>query len=143
MPEKAALGSSLSQLGAHRIARKPAQSLSTQYGILLYGRGWRKPTTKAPAIRWRSQECFLSLVIDFLAERFEAAANTETLSESALYTDYAYWCRASDREALSAAAFVEGFDRLRAENGLGKIRKRKGSYCGIRLATSHEMLMTG
>ena len=24
---------------------------------LLYGRGWRKPTTKAPAIRWRSQEC--------------------------------------------------------------------------------------
>jgi len=32
--------------------------LATQYGILLYGRGWRKPTTKAPAIRWRNQECF-------------------------------------------------------------------------------------
>ena len=70
--------------------------------------------------------CF-SLVIDFLAERFEPAANTETLSESALYADYASWCRASEPEALSAAEFVAGVDRLRAENGLGKIRKRKGS----------------
>jgi len=42
----------------------------------------------------------------------------------------------SDRVALSAAEFVTGFDQLRAENGLGKIRKRKGSYAGIRLATS-------
>ena len=75
------------------------------------------------------------LVIDFLAERIEPAANTETLSESAL-SDYASWCRASDREALSAAAFVAEVDRLRAENGLGKIHKRKGSYGGIRLVTS-------
>src|SRR5271166_5248190 len=55
--EKTALGSG-NRLGAHGIARKPARRLSTQYGILLYGRGWRKPTTKAPAIRWRNQECF-------------------------------------------------------------------------------------
>ena len=30
--------------------------LTTQYGILLYGHGWRKPTTKAPAIRWHSEK---------------------------------------------------------------------------------------
>ena len=29
--------------------------------------------------------------------------------------------------------FVTGLDQLRAENGLGKIRKRKDRYCGIRL----------
>jgi hypothetical protein len=29
------------------------------------------------------------LVIDYLAERIETAANTETLSQSALYADYA------------------------------------------------------
>ena len=33
-------------------------------------------------------------------------------------------------------ALVTGLDQLRAENGLGKIRKRKGSYAGIRLAIS-------
>ena len=77
-----------------------------------------------------------SLVIDFLSERIEAAASTETVQESALYSDYATWCRASGRPALSAAEFVTGFDELRAENGLGKIRKRKGSYAGIRLAIS-------
>ena len=93
---------------------------------------------KAPVIRWRSQGCLPSLVIDFLAERIEPAANTETLSESALYTGYASWCRASGREALSAAEFVDGFDRLRAENGLGKIRKWKGSYAGIWRRSPHE-----
>jgi hypothetical protein len=76
------------------------------------------------------------LVIDYLAERIEPAASTETVQESALYSDYATWCRASGRAALSAAEFVTGFDKLRAENGLGKIRKRKGSYAGIRLAIS-------
>ena len=76
------------------------------------------------------------LVIDFLAERIEAAANTETLSQDALYDDYTAWCRFSDLGALSIGDFVAGFDQLRAENGLAKIRKRKGSYCGIRLATS-------
>ena len=55
-------------------------------------------------------------MFDFLAERIEPAANTETLSESALYTGCASWCRASGREALSAAEFVDGFDRLRADN---------------------------
>jgi len=108
--------------------------------------GWRE--SRHGSFRPNTESFFTaaaggSLVIDFLAERFEPAANTETLSESALYTDYAYWCRASDRVALSAAEFVTGFDQLRAENGLGKIRKRKGGYRGIRLATSHEMLMTG
>ena len=78
----------------------------------------------------------IGLVIDYLAERIEPAANTDTLSESALYTDYAAWCRSSDLAALSAGEFVTGFDQLRAENGLGKIRKRKGSYAGIRLAIS-------
>ena len=76
------------------------------------------------------------LVIDYLSERIEAASSTETVQESALYSDYATWCRASGRAALSAAKFVTGFDKLRAENGLGKIRKRKGSYAGIRLAIS-------
>ena len=33
----------------------------------------------------------LGLVIDYLAERIEPAANTETLSESALYADYQAW----------------------------------------------------
>ena len=76
------------------------------------------------------------LVIDYLSERIEAASSTETVQESALYSDYATWCRASGRAALSAAEFVTGFDELRAENGLGKIRKRKGSYAGIRLTIS-------
>ncbi len=75
---------------------------------------WPGKAVGCPPIRWRSHESLLSLVIDFLFERIEAAASTETLSESALYSDYATWCRASGREALSAAAFVEGFDRLRA-----------------------------
>ena len=52
--EKTALGSG-SRLGAHGVARKPACPLTTQYRILLYGHGWRKPTTKAPAIRWHSE----------------------------------------------------------------------------------------
>ena len=38
--------------------------------------------------------------------------------------------------------FIAGFDQLRAENGLGKIRKRKGSYAGIRLVCSHETQAT-
>jgi hypothetical protein len=84
----------------------------------------------------------VGLVIDYLAERVEPASNTDTLSENALYADYAAWCRASDLAALSAGEFVTGFDHLRAENGLGKIRKRKDRYCGIRLATSHETLTT-
>jgi len=78
----------------------------------------------------------LGLVIDYLAERIEPAANSETLSESALYADYHAWCCASERTALPTLEFVAGLDQLRAENGLGKIRKRKGSYAGIRLATS-------
>ncbi len=92
----------------------------------------RRPA-KAPAIRWRSQECCLA--IDFLAERIEPAANTETLSESALYTGYASWCRASGREALSAAEFVDGSIGC-VRKRPRKIRKRKGSYCGIRFVTS-------
>ena len=84
----------------------------------------------------------VGLVIDYLADRIEPASNTETVSESALYADYSIWCRASRRAALSTAEFVTEFDQLRAENDLGKIRKRKGSYCGIPLATSHEMLTT-
>jgi hypothetical protein len=39
---------------------------------------------------------------------------------------------------VSAADFVTGFDQLRTKNELEKIRKQKGSYCGIRLAASHE-----
>ena len=78
----------------------------------------------------------IGLVVDYLEKRVEPAANTDTLSESALYADYAAWCRASGRAAMSAAEFVTGFDQLRAENGLGKIRKRKGGYCGIKLAVS-------
>lgn len=61
---------------------------------------------------------------------------TPTHFPKALSADYASWCRAFDREALSAAAFVAEADRLRAENGLGKMHKRKGSYGGIRLVTS-------
>ena len=77
------------------------------------------------------------LVIDFLAERIEPAANTETLSQSALYADYATWCRAHERTALSAAEFVGEVDKARAENDLGNvIRKRKGGYSGIRLAAA-------
>ena len=76
------------------------------------------------------------LVVDYLAERIEPAPNTETVSESALYAGYAAWCRASDLAALPLAEFVAGFDQLRTENGLGKIRKRKDGYGGIRLAGS-------
>ena len=75
----------------------------------------------------------LGSVIDYLAERIEPAANTETLSESALYADYQAWCRTSDRIAMPTLAFVAELDHLRRENGLGKIRKRKDRYCGIRL----------
>ena len=78
----------------------------------------------------------LGLVIDYLAERIEPAANTETLSESALYADYQAWCRTSERMALPVPEFVTGLDQLRADNGLAKIRKRKDRYCGIRLVTS-------
>ena len=77
------------------------------------------------------------LVIDFLAERIEPAANTETLSQSALYADYAAWCRAHERTALPAVEFVGEVDKARAENDLGNvIRKRKGGYSGIRLAAA-------
>jgi hypothetical protein len=82
------------------------------------------------------------LVIDYLADCVEPATNTDMLSESALYTGYVAWCRASGLAAVSAGEFVTGFDQLRAENGLAKIRKRKGGYCGIRLALSHETLAT-
>jgi hypothetical protein len=81
----------------------------------------------------QQREKKVGLVADFLAERIEPAANTETVSELALYADYAGWCRASDRAALLPPEFVAGFDQIRAELGLGKIRKRKGSYAGIAL----------
>ena len=74
-------------------------------------------------------------IADYLAERVEPAANTDRLSESALYADYAAWCCASGHAVVSAAEFVTGFDQLRVENGLN-IRKRKGGYGGIRLAAS-------
>ena len=78
----------------------------------------------------------IELVIDYLSDRIEPARNTETLSESALYADYQAWCRTSERMALPVPEFVTGLDQLRADNGLGKIRKRKDRYCGIRLVTS-------
>src|SRR5208337_5594594 len=62
----------------------------------------------------------IGLVIDYLSDRIEPAANTETLSESALYADYQAWCRASERMALPVLEFVTGLDQPRAENGLGK-----------------------
>ena len=77
------------------------------------------------------------LVIDYLADRIEPAANTETVSESALYVDYATWCCASGSAAVSAAEFVAEVDHLRVENDLGDvIRKRRDRYCGIKLAVS-------
>lgn len=78
----------------------------------------------------------VGLVVDYLAARIEPGASTEAVSETALYSDYAIWCRASGVAALSAIEFVTGFDQLRAENGLTQIRKRKGNYGGIRLAAS-------
>jgi len=78
----------------------------------------------------------MGLVIDYLSDRIEPAADTVTLSESALYTDYTAWCHASGRAALASPEFVAGFDQLRADNELGKIRKHKGRYCGIKLAVS-------
>ena len=59
-------------------------------------------------------------MINYLAERIEPAANTETLSESALYADYQAWCRTAERMALPVPEFVTGLDQLRADNGLGK-----------------------
>jgi len=76
-------------------------------------------------------------IADYLAERIEPAANTDTLSQSALYADYAAWCCASGRAAVTAAAFVAEVDRLRVANELGDvIRKRRDRYCGIRLVVS-------
>ena len=76
-------------------------------------------------------------MIDYLADRIEPAANTETVSEGALYADYATWCCASGSAALSAAEFVAEVDQLRVENDLGDvIRKRRDRYCGIKLAVS-------
>src|SRR6516165_3007810 len=51
-------------------------------------------------------------IADYLAERVEPAANTDRLSESALYADYAAWCCASGHAVVSAAEFVTGFDQL-------------------------------
>ena len=73
-------------------------------------------------------------IVDYLAERIEPAANTDTLSQNALYADYTAWCCASGRAAVTAAAFLAEVDRLRVENDLGDvIRKRRDRYCGIRL----------
>ena len=90
-----------------------------------------------PPIRWRSHESLLSLVIDFLSERIEPAANTETLSESALYLDYQAWCCTTNHSAMLSSAGLSRNSISCAENGLGKIRKRKDRYCGIRLVTSN------
>ena len=76
-------------------------------------------------------------IVDYLAERIEPAANTDTLSQSALYADYTAWCCATGRAAVTAAAFLAEVDRLRVENDLGDvIRKRRDRYCGIRLVVS-------
>ena len=76
-------------------------------------------------------------IVDYLAERIEPAANTDTLSQSALYADYTAWCCATGRAAVTTAAFVAEVDRLRVENDLGDvIRKRRDRYCGIRLVVS-------
>jgi len=77
------------------------------------------------------------LVTDYLAARIEPAADAETVTKRGLYADYAAWCRAHERTALSAAEFVGEVDKARAENDLGNvIRKRKGGYGGIRLAAA-------
>ncbi len=47
------------------------------------------------------------LVVDYLAERIEPATNTDRLSESALYADYAAWCRAFGLVAVSAADSIK------------------------------------
>ena len=76
-------------------------------------------------------------IVDYLAERIEPAANTDTLSQSALYADYAGMVLRLRRAAVTVAAFVAEVDRLRVENDLGEvIRKRKDRYCGIRLVVS-------
>jgi hypothetical protein len=75
-------------------------------------------------------------LVSAFGERIEPAARSETLSESALYADYQAWCRTSERMALPVPEFVTSLDQLRAENELGKIRKRKDRYCGIRIVTS-------
>ena len=72
-------------------------------------------------------------MIDYLADRIEPAASTETLSENALYLDYQAWCCTTSHSAMLASTFVAELDQLRRENGLAKIRKRKDRYSGIRL----------
>ena len=69
----------------------------------------------------------VGLVINYLAERIEPAANTETVSESALFTDHAAWCHASGRVALAIPEFVAGFDQLRAENEFREDSQTQGS----------------
>ena len=100
-------------------------------------KGHAKPCDDAPTdAHEKPAEVVPGLVIDYVDARVEPAANTETVSESALYADYSAWCRAGGRAALTAGEFGAKFEQLRAENGLGKIRKRESGYGGIRLAAS-------
>jgi hypothetical protein len=96
--------------------------LSTYAEVTETGAHHREPATSP-----------LGLVIDYLADRIEPAASSETLSEGALYVDYQAWCCTTNHTAMLASAFVGELDQLRRENGLGKIRKRKDRYSGIRL----------
>ncbi|MGA7323542.1 MAG: hypothetical protein WBX25_03420 [Rhodomicrobium sp.] len=91
--------------------------------------------TYAEASRPQGQrkEKALGLVVDYLAERAVPGAETDGLLAAELVTDYEGWCRRHDRFALPLAEFVSAFDRLRVQNGLRKIRKRKDKYFGIRL----------
>jgi hypothetical protein len=90
--------------------------------------------TETPARDRRTKG--IGRVIDYLAERVEPARGSEMLSESDLYADYCAWCCVTHRTASPAPEFVAALDQLRRENGLGKIRKRKDCYAGIRLVPS-------
>ena len=74
----------------------------------------------------------IGLVIDYLSDRIEPAANTDTLSESALYADYTAWCRASGRVALAIPEFV---GRLRSA-ACGQRASEKSASARIATAAS-------
>jgi hypothetical protein len=90
-----------------------------------YAEATAKPATAASAA--------FGSVSDYLAARIEPAADDAALSLNDLHRDYEVWCGCMKRTALPLPAFAATLDRVRQENGLRKIRKRKDSYRGISL----------
>lgn len=89
----------------------------------------------APELEYMAKATKLGDVEEFALERLAPAVAERGVTNTAMFQDYARWCRRRDEVALGEVDFLERFGRVARECGL-KLRQRGGNvmYMGVRLA---------